>query len=180
MYMRSMLYILVTTLMMSTGLYGQSDLREDNLIRDFNSYSKALINGDYDKVMSLIHPSLVEMSGGSLHVIADLRTDRDMYKQSGMSLITLNPKLPSKIITAGHELHVMLPCEEIFVDSGKEYRAQNFFLAASADNGATWTFIDMKKQDEQSIKIFLPHYDDRLNVYLIQSKKMIYLKNTPL
>lgn len=158
-------YPLYIILLITTITSGQ----EDYLIQiqaSWDQYSEAFINKDFQKVVTLTHPMVVEKSGGPTYYINDLLYDSGMFESAGLKIVALNARQPSQVIAAGEELHAMLPYERVIM-AGEEKITESFFaLAASQDNGKTWTFFDLSKQDEASIKIYLPHYNDRLNVYL--------------
>ena len=135
----------------------------------FEKYKSALIDKDYETLISLSHPRIVEMGGGKVYMIDDVKKDINMYEAIGVTLVDIQSKLPSSIIKAGDELHAMLPVERILKTPLDTTREANYFLATSPNGGASWYFVDMKKQDAESIKFFLPNYDSRLNVYLKQN-----------
>jgi len=58
--------------------------------------------------------------------------------------------------------------QDLMRDAQEYNRMQlrNYYLAASLDGGETWTFLDLRKHDAQSIPLFVPAYDGRLNIFL--------------
>lgn len=129
-------------------------------------YKTAVLSNDYVKITALSHPMVVEKSGGENYFIDDLLMDQGMFKSQGLKIKDLKSKNPSTVIQAGDELHAMMAYDRVLETASHEIVEHQFMLAASQDEGKTWTFFDLSKQNEESIKIYLPHYDERLNVYL--------------
>ncbi|MEL6390443.1 MAG: hypothetical protein AAFQ02_09790, partial [Bacteroidota bacterium] len=140
----------------------------DRISESFEIYSDAIISKDFKTAVSKSHPAIVELGGGEVYVIDDLQRDHDMYAAIGVHTIKMEAKQPSKVIEAGNELHAMLPVEHYMKTPVDTTQTTQYYLAVSRDEGSSWYFVDMKRHDESSIKVFLPNYDDRLNVYLRQ------------
>jgi len=106
------------------------------------------------------------MGGGEIYMVEDIERDINTYEGIGVKVIDLKSKQPSVILTAGEELHAMLPVEFITETPTDTTSKTSYFLAASQDDGKSWFFVDMRKQDQESIKVFLPNYNERLNFFL--------------
>lgn len=145
-------------------------MSQDNQVvainNNFDKYKTALLANDYKTVVDMIHPRIVELGGGPAYMMEDVEQDVNMYKAVGVSIIDVVAKQPSMIVEAGTELHAMLPVEYVVQTPVDTTREANFILVASQDQGKSWYFIDMRKQDEKSIKEFLPFYNTRLNFFL--------------
>ncbi len=139
-------------------------LREINT--SWNVYKEALLSKDYVKVARMSHPMVVEKSGGEVYFIDDLLFDIGMYESIGLQIKDLYPKTPSTIISTEEELMAILPYEKILFKGEQRIVENNYMLITSQDEGQSWYFFDLSKQDEESIKIYLPHYDERLSVFL--------------
>ena len=160
-----MKYILLLLFLSATSFV----IAQEDYLKEINdswaSYAEAFITKDFKKVTTFSHPMVVEKSGGSSYFMNDLLYDQGMYESAGLQITALEAKQPSLVIPAGEELHAMLPYERVFLSGEEKIVEQHFALAASQDEGKTWNFFDLSKQDAESIKIYLPHYDERLNVY---------------
>lgn len=157
--------ILLLFFLLNATLLSAQDDYLNKINTSWEKYAQAYVNEDFQQVTSLSHPMVVEKSGGPSYFINDLLFDKGMFESAGLKIIALDAKQPSLVVSAGEELHAMLPYERLFLSGNEKIREQHFALAASQDEGKTWTFFDLSKQDTESIMIYLPHYDERLNVY---------------
>ena len=104
-------------------------------------------------------------------MIEDMTIDYNMYASSGLVITDLVLRQGSKVIQVGEDLQAMYPYERHLKKAKEELIESGFFLVVSKDKGETWFFTDMKKHDGESIKIFVPNYNDRFNIYLESTDK---------
>lgn len=129
-------------------------------------YTSALEQEDFDLLISLTHPDVINIAGGLEYAKQDLMRDAQEYNRMQLRLTSVETKISSKIIEAGEELHAIVPYEKLYENEGLKHEESNYYLAASLDGGETWTFLDLRKHDTQSIPLFIPAYDGRLNIFL--------------
>ncbi len=129
-------------------------------------YATALEQEDFDLLISLTHPDVISIAGGLEYAKQDLMRDAQEYNRMQLRLTSVETKISSKIIEAGDELHAIVPYEKLYENQGLKHEERNYYLAASLDGGETWTFLDLRKHDAQSIPLFVPAYDGRLNIFL--------------
>ena len=137
-----------------------------SIINTFESYKEAYLAVDRNTLLDFTHPHIIQVSGGKDFVIEDMTLDYNMYASSGLVIDDILLKQGSKIVKVGSDLHAMYPYERHLKKSKEELVEKNFFLVVSKDDGNTWSFTDMKKYDKESIKIFIPNYNERFNIYL--------------
>lgn len=130
------------------------------------TYTTAVKKGDLTKITALTHPAIIEMGGGQEFMLNELSAEHEMYNSLNLRLLNITTKSTSKIIDAGDELHAVVPYVIDYQNGEEQYKEENFYLAASLDSGVTWYFVDYKKYDAESIKLFLPNYNERLNIFL--------------
>lgn len=151
--------------LVSSSLLGQT---HDGKIRaSFEEYRKALVEVNLDKLLTFAHPNIVRMGGGANYYIDEIRDEYNMYSAAGLKIKDININVPSKILSAPSGLQGMVSYTRTLVnEESKELPEKHFFLITSQDNGVTWKFTDMKKYDPRSLKLFVPDYNERLNIYL--------------
>ena len=115
----------------------------------------ALEQEDFDLLISLTHPDVINIAGGLEYAKQDLMRDAQEYNRMQLRLTSVETKISSKIIEAGEELHAIVPYEKLYENEGLKHEESNYYLAASLDGGETWTFLDLRKHDTQSIPLFL-------------------------
>lgn len=155
------LILLLTTI--HIGRTQDNAMRLDSFSR---VYVEALEQENFDLLISLTHPDVVKIAGGIEYARQDLVRDAYEYNRMQLRLTSVETKISSKIIEAGEELHAIVPYEKLYENEGLKHEEKNYYLAASLDDGLTWTFLDLRKHDTESIPLFIPAYDGRLNIFL--------------
>lgn len=132
----------------------------------FEIYKKAVLDVDRITLANMEHPNIVKMGGGSIYYMDELTQEYNMYSASGLAIKDLRINESSKVIRAEDDLQAMVPYVRS-LDTGTEIiNEENFFLVTSQDGGKNWFFTDMKKHSSESIKVFIPNYNERLNIYV--------------
>jgi len=132
----------------------------------FETYKKAYLSKDLSVLTDMSHPNIVELGGGVAYYVDHLNEDYDMYDSLGLQIRDIKIKTISKVLKQEQTLQAMVPYVRTLKKKDKEIVEQDFFLAMSHDQGTTWSFTDMKSHDPTSIKLFIPKYNERLNIYL--------------
>lgn len=160
---RTTIISILLLLIIHTGHSQDSVIRLDSFSR---VYADALKQENFDVLITLTHPDVVSIAGGIEYARQDLVRDANEYNRMKLRLTSVETKTSSKIIKAGEELHAIVPYEKLYENEGLKHEEKNYYLAASVDNGQTWTFLDLRKHDIESIPLFIPAYDGRLNIFL--------------
>ncbi len=132
----------------------------------FSKYRQAYLSVDRAKLVEMSHPNIVEMGGGSAFMVEEFTQDYNMYSALGIKLVDLTINKSSKVLKVEDSLQAMLPYERILDKDEDIISEKGFFLIISQDDGESWSFTDMRKYDTESIKIFIPNYNERLSIYL--------------
>lgn len=161
--MKAVLFlILILNPLFSVGQikYDQSIKNHAELLR------KAELTKDFEKLTLLALPAIVKKSGGKDLYRADLLREHQTMKNAGLKIKDLIIHSPSKVVAASGDLQAMLPYERHISNGTDLIKEEHFYLIVSQDHGETWSFTDMKKYDKRSLKIFVPNYNERLNIFL--------------
>jgi len=161
-------FILLLSFWLGATIHAQ-DLHDQKIKESFSDYKSFYLSVDRTALLNYVHPHIIQVSGGPDFVLEDLTLDYNMYASSGLVVKNITLKQGSKVIQVGEELQAMFPYERQLMKAKEELVEKGFFLVVSQDKGETWTFTDMKKYDEESIKIFVPNYNERFNIYLNSS-----------
>jgi len=157
------IFLLITC---STLSLISQDVHDRKVQESFLEYKTAYLDEDKTELLRFIHPYVIQVSGGESYVISDITTDYNMYASTGLVIADILLKQGSKIIQVGEDLQAMYPYERHLKKAKEELVEKGFYLVVSTDQGQSWTFTDMKKYDRESIKIFVPNYNERFNIYL--------------
>lgn len=162
--MQKLLYTAVFTILFF-GLHAQKDF--DSSIRaSFKIYKEAIKNVDRATLVKMEHPNIVKMGGGPSFYFDELTQDFNQYSAEGLKLNDLRIKESSKVVKAENDFQAMVPYIRSLERGSEIIKEENFFLATSQDGGKQWYFTDMKKYSTESIKTFIPNYNDRLNIFI--------------
>ncbi len=165
MKIRRLLFVLFFTILSSSIITGQPQY-DKTIIASFEELKEAIIKVDLWVLVNLAHPNIVALGGGASHYLDDLTSEYNMYEANDMELKDLTIKQTSKIISANGNLQAMVPYIRSWLVDGQVIQEKHFFLVTSQDKGVSWNFTDMNKYDSRSIKLFIPNYNERLNIYI--------------
>lgn len=148
------------------SLIGQKTIDLSLLKADLAQYIGAYTSGDSKAMASLIHPVVSDMAGGQDIIASQLEEEKNMYHQLNLRLVDMSTGIPSPVVTAGAEWHLVIPYKASYESAGSLYDESGYFLAASQDEGQSWYFLDLKQYSTESLKTFLPYYNEALEQYM--------------
>jgi hypothetical protein len=125
---------------------------------------EAFLREDYEVFAQYTHPRAVELNGGKAATIALVKTGMAEMRQRGFTLKSAAVALPLQMVSAGRELHAVLPITIVMSAPGGELRAPSHLLGVSADQGRSWTFMDTGKLTAENVKLALPGYNPALKL----------------
>jgi hypothetical protein len=138
---------------------GNPDVREQA-----DLLAKALLKDDYVTVLRFTYPKIVEMVGGSERMINLIKQGKDQMAQQGVGFDTVEIGEPSKIVTAGEEIHCLIS-QTIFLKVPKgRMKTESYLLAVSKDQGNHWFFIDAVNLTLDNVKSIVPNYNSDLKI----------------
>jgi hypothetical protein len=124
--------------------------------------STALTKGNYDRLVDLTFPKVVELIGGRKKMIELLRSGTEDMKAHGSELLGAEVAEPKEVITSGKRRFAIVPVTvRVKVPEGT-LRSQGFLLAISMDEGKTWTFIDGAGLTKENLAQLIPDVPSQL------------------
>lgn len=153
-------FICFITLLVST-LTAQNKYT-DAILSDANKSTKAHMALDVDTYMNFMHPNIINMGGGKELMKDIIATQIGTYKQMNVDMIGVDFEDPSSVVTAGEELHCVVKGIVKLKLGEDDFDTPINLLAASQDSGENWKFIDLALYNAQSLKLYLPDYNDAL------------------
>jgi hypothetical protein len=134
--------------------------------------SQALVKGDYDRVVDLTYPVIVEKLGGRTKMIRLLKSGREEMKSKGFDFRSVTVQAPAALIQSEPDVFAIVHTSvEMSVPRGK-LTQKSFLIGISADKGKSWTFIDGVNLDAKKIKQILPRFPE--NTKLPDKQKPIF------
>jgi len=157
--------LLTILTLFSIGLFAQeevgdliplAEVPESVALTSFaNQYASAVQNNDYTKVAELTHTDIIKMGGGVDFIISDLKSEGDMLKQQGFVYTGTEVGNHPEFLTHQKEMQTVIPVKYFLEFGGKKVEAWTNLYACSADEGKTWSFVNLEKFDESSLKEFV-------------------------
>ena len=126
--------------------------------------SHAFITRDYRAFSKFMNPALINESGGSANIEAALVKVDEAMRSKGVKVLRIDFGAPSKIVRQGKELQCTLQQQTDFQLPSGKIRSTSTLIAVSADNGASWTFIDTSTKDMQAIRTMLPNLSNTIQI----------------
>lgn len=146
--------IVLTILLASSICNAQTGV--DELLRRARESGDALIRGDFNKLVDLTYPKLVELIGGRARMVSLLKTRRKEMKTQGNEFSSVSVHQPKETVSIGTRTFAIVPFTlKLNVPEGTLIH-ETFLIGISEDRGVTWTLIDGTNLDERRLRILLP------------------------
>ncbi|MBK0378622.1 hypothetical protein [Mucilaginibacter segetis] len=127
-----------------------------------NRLAEATFKGDYNTVIDLTYPKLIELSGGR-GALQKLITEKMAgLKKQGIVEFNGSVGSPGKFFRAGDQLHCLIPEMIILKSVTGHYVAHSYLLGISSDNGKSWTFLDVGNMPDNVLHRLLPNFNKEL------------------
>jgi len=131
------------------------DSRRENLLRQAEDMNRAFTAGDFEKLVDLTHPKLVEQAGGREKMLASIKSEMEKIKAAGFDFVSMSILAPKDLIKADADLFAVVP-SILTVNTPKGKVVQNGSLVGiSADNGENWKFVN--GVDNERFKALFPN-----------------------
>jgi len=156
----------------SLGLVGQeqvgdlillSDVPESKALTSYaQQYAQAIQNNNYDQVAALTHEDVVKMGGGETFIISDLKAEGDLLMSQGFKYTGVEVGTHPEFLTSEGQLQTVIPVKYFLSFNGKDVEAWTNLFAMSSDEGVSWTFVNLEKFDEVSLREFVSNVSPEL------------------
>lgn len=146
---------------LASGIQAQNAFK-DAILTDANKSTKAHMSLDVDTYMDYMHPNIINMGGGKELMKDIIASQIGTFKQMNVEMLGVDFEDPSSIVAAGEELHCVISGVVKLKLGEDDFDTPINLLAASQDSGENWKFIDLALYNAQSLKLYLPDYNDAL------------------
>lgn len=157
---------------LSIGLSAQDKVGDVILLADVpeskaltahaKTYGEAIKSNNYEKVAALTHADVVKMGGGETFIISDLKAEGDMLMQQGFKYTGVEVGTHPEFLNSEGQLQTVIPIKYFLTLGDKEVEAWTNLFAISADEGVTWSFVNLEKFDEASLREFVSNVSPEL------------------
>ena len=160
----ALLPLAAAALLLATATSVGADPARDAAVRDGNSMYEAFRDGDLERFASYTYPGLINVLGGRARMLELLRKGQADMAAEGYRFTSGRVTTPAEVVTAGNELHALLPLTQILTAPGGELHVRGHLLGISADGGTTWTFIDTGRLTPENVRQVVPSFNPRLRL----------------
>jgi type III secretory pathway component EscV len=124
--------------------------------------SRSFISGDYQKMVDLTYPKLVELMGGRAKMISSVEQQMKEMKAQGVEFTSTDVEVPKEVVSTDSQLFAIVPYTLKMKTAEGIITQQSYLLAISNKDSIKWTFIDVTGIDEAQLKILVPSVIGRL------------------
>ncbi|HEY3405787.1 MAG TPA: hypothetical protein VGK59_20525 [Ohtaekwangia sp.] len=126
--------------------------------------AKALIEDDYETLLKFTYPKVIELVGGRDQMISLIKKGKIEMKEQGITFEQVTIGEPTPIVTAGNEIHCLIPQTILMKVPNGKVRSESHLLAVSQNSGEHWFFIDTVKLNKDNIKMVVPNFNEALQL----------------
>jgi len=159
-----------------TAFFFQSALDRpaiENLKKLANECGKAFVSGDFNKVVDLTYPKVVELMGGRARMVSFLQDGTRQMKAQGQEILSSLADDPTQVIAIEKQTFAVVPTNlRIKVPQGILV-SKSVTIGVSGDNGKSWTFVSGDGLDEEKIKVVFPSAVGKLKIPAHQEPTLI-------
>jgi hypothetical protein len=160
----ALLSLSAAALVLATATPIRADATRDAAVRDGNAMYEAFRDGDLDRFASYTYSGLIQVLGGKERMLELLRKGEADMAAEGYRFTSGHVAAPTEVLTAGPELHALLPLTQVLTAPGGELHVQGHLLGISADGGKTWTFIDTGRLTPENVRQVVPNFNPGLRL----------------
>ncbi len=121
--------------------------------------AKALLTGNYERVVDLTHPRVVKASGGRQKMIETLRNGLAELRRDGFDFHKVTFGKALNPMKAGNSLVSRIPQTVVMKTPSGQLQRQTSLMALSEDGGKTWFFADLGQITKKQFGEFFPELD---------------------
>jgi hypothetical protein len=156
---------------------GSDDTPEKVAKRKADEVAQATVKSDFEKIVALTYPKVIEEMGGREKMIGAMKTGLKDMKARGIEFRSAKVEDAKPVVSGGSDLFTIVPFTlEIKLPGGRT-TVKSFLLGISSDKGKTWSFVDGSGigNDERMAKKLLPNLPAELK--LPKKEKPVFHKD---
>src|SRR5262245_33153421 len=119
----------------------------------------ALGRKDYEKVVDLTYPKVIEIGGGRDKLLAAMTSELKSMEAEGVEIISSTPSSPSQFYQDATGIYAVVPMTSKFKAKDGTFQVEGSLIAISTDAGQNWTFVDATGKEQTELKKILPNLD---------------------
>jgi hypothetical protein len=113
----------------------------------------AFVAGNFEKMVDLTYPDLVEILGGKAKMVARLKEEVAGWRKEGFQILSMPVDEPKRVVKSRNYLLTVVPAKMRVKMPEGVFVQPTSYIGASQDGGQTWTFVDGRGSNKQKLKI---------------------------
>lgn len=143
-----------------------------NLRVQAEELANATLKGDYNKVIDLTHPAIVEAAGGREKLLELVNKDSEGMKKRGFEFVSAVVGDTKQIEKVDTDIFAVLPMTLTMKTPEGKGTQEAHMVAVSSDNGSNWKFLNSLDQEE-----FNQMFPKATKVQIPVEKEPVFEKN---
>lgn len=119
----------------------QAQTARDNLKQQLRAYTDAFIQQDFERLVSIMSPKLIETLGGREPALAFHRQIIASLEQQHLTFKTITLGEPTEVVSEGSESFAIIPTTLQLSNKNEPAILRDYLVAISTDGGSQWSFI---------------------------------------
>ncbi len=132
------------------------------LTTNTQEYLNAYIEEDVNTILKYTHPNIIEMGGGEEYLVKDIAGELEMIKTQGLKYIGAEVMDVDNNFELHGEKFFLVPHSWLVEIGGNSYKSVTYVLASTADEGMTWSFINVSKYNAKNLAVYIPGFDESI------------------
>ena len=132
------------------------------LMANAKEYTSAIVSKEFTKVANLTHPDIIKLGGGADFLIADLKSESNGLDDQGLFYISAELGNHPEFLNSQGELQTIIPVKYYLSLQDDKVESWVNLFAVSKDKGKSWTFVNLEKFDETSLREFVKNVSQEL------------------
>lgn len=137
---------------------------EDAITKGAQKYAKALEKAQWEKVLDLTYPDIITKNGGRTAMINQSKAFEAEMQQRGFELQKAELSDPLALYVSGDFLMCAVPMRLTFNGPLGKLYSESSLLAVSANEGTSWTYIDMAQIQINQLAEIFPQINPDLSI----------------
>ena len=154
--MKRAVFVLTVSLLFTTACT-HSQSATETLIAQAMQNVDAMLNKDYEVVVHLTYPPIVEELGGFQKALALVKSTMSAMESRDVTVEKITVGQPSAIVEEGKEQVAIVPIELMMSIEGDKIRADSYLVAITQNNGKNWFFIDGSSISKEKLSLIFPN-----------------------
>ena len=129
----------------------QPQVNTENLKRQAQELSDAVVKADYARAADLTYPKLIRLMGGRAQFIAQFEKSMKEMQSDRFRLSEIVVDEPRDVVKVGREYYGIVPSKMSMKVKEGTLGGEAFLIGISTDGGQNWSFVDSAAASDKTL-----------------------------